>query len=65
MGKPVVYVDEGLTSWEAEEDLKAAGKRLEKARKAGDVDRAAAVSILRSYLREEESRGAALPPDPE
>lgn len=63
MGKPVVYVDEGLTSWEAEEDLKAAGKRLEKARKAGDVDRAAAVSILRSYLREEESRGAALPPD--
>jgi putative holliday junction resolvase len=51
LGTPVVGFDEGLTSWEAEEGLKARGKDLEAARKSGEIDRAAAVSILRSYLR--------------
>ena len=51
LGRPVVFHDEGLTSWEAEEAVKAAGNRLRDARARGDVDRAAAVSILRSYLR--------------
>jgi len=59
LSRPVEFFDEGLTSWEAEEDLKVAGKSLEKARRSGEIDRAAAVSILRSYLRHLESgRGA-------
>ena len=56
LGKPVVFHDEGLTSWEAEEAVKASGKRLREARARGDVDREAAVAILRSYLRESEGR---------
>ncbi len=55
LGREVVYFDEGLTSWEAEEGVKAAGKRLRDARASGAIDRAAAVSILRSYLRHLES----------
>jgi len=51
LAREVVYLDEGLTSWEAEEDVKASGKRLRGARDRGEVDRAAARSILRSYLR--------------
>ena len=46
----IVPFDETLTSWEAEETLKARGKNLKDARLRGDVDRAAAIAILRSYL---------------
>jgi len=65
LGKPVAYVDEGLTSWEAEEGLKASGRRLEDARRSGAIDRAAAVVILRSYLRHVDAPGgASTDPDP-
>jgi len=57
LGVPVEFHDEGLTSWAAEEDAKAAGKRLRGARARGEVDRAAAVSILRSWLSEREAGG--------
>jgi putative holliday junction resolvase len=52
MGLPVEFHDEGLTTWEAEEALRAAGKRLRPARRSGEVDRAAAASLLRSWLRD-------------
>ena len=51
LARPVVFHDEGLTSWAAEEDVKAAGKRLKDARRSGEVDRRAAVAILRSWLQ--------------
>ena len=51
MQRDVVWFDETLTSWEAEETVKASGKSLRDARLRGDIDRAAAVSILRSYLQ--------------
>ena len=56
-GVPVEYVDEGLTSWEAEEALKARGRPLREARRRGDVDREAARAILLSWLRERERSG--------
>ena len=52
LGVPVAYVDEGLTSWEAEESMKGRRKSLERARRDGEIDRAVAVSLLRSYLRQ-------------
>jgi len=55
-GLEVEYFDEGLTSWEAEEGLRAAGRRVRDARRRGDVDREAACALLRSWLRERESR---------
>lgn len=55
-GLEVEYLDEGLTSWEAEEVLKARGKRLRDAQRRGDVDREAACALLRSWLQEQESR---------
>lgn len=58
-GLGVEYFDEGLTSWEAEEVLKARGKRLREAQRRGDVDREAACALLRSWLRERENH----PPD--
>jgi putative Holliday junction resolvase len=57
LARDVVFFDEGLTSWEAEEETKARGKGLREARRSGEVDRAAAVAILRSYLRHLESGG--------
>ena len=60
----VTFVDETLTSWEAEESLKAAGRRLESARKRGEVDRAAAVALLRGYLRDLDGGRGDAPPDP-
>ncbi len=63
MRKDVVWFDETLTSWDAEETLKAQGKNLKDARLRGDIDRAAAVSILRSYLQALEA--AARPPLPD
>lgn len=56
LSREVIFVDETLTSWEAEEAVKARGRRLREARERGDVDRAAAVAILSGYLRELESR---------
>ena len=60
-GLEVEYFDEGLTSWEAEEILKARGKRLRDAQRRGDVDREAACALLRSWLQEQESRPPELP----
>ena len=54
---PVVLFDETLTSWEAEEELKARGRSIRDAQRSGEVDRAAAVALLRSYLRHLESGG--------
>ena len=53
----VVFHDEGLTTWEAEEAVKATGERLRDAKRRGEVDRAAAVVLLRSYLRTIEGGG--------
>ena len=64
-GLEVEYFDEGLTSWEAEETLKARGKRLRDAQRRGDVDREAACAILRSWLQEQASRPPELPELPE
>jgi putative Holliday junction resolvase len=61
-GLPVEYVDEGLTSWEAEESLKGRKKPLRDARRAGEVDREAARAILLSWLRERPLPPAAPPP---
>jgi len=51
-GLTVVLHDEGLTSWEAEEGLKAAGTNLEQARRGGAIDQRAALALLRSWLAE-------------
>jgi putative Holliday junction resolvase len=56
VGVPVETFDEGLTSWEAEETLKGAGRGLKDARRRGEVDREAARALLLSWLRERESR---------
>ena len=50
-GLVVALHDEGLTSWEAEEGLKAARSSLQKARKSGAIDQRAALALLRSYLQ--------------
>ena len=60
-GLEVEYFDEGLTSWEAEETLKARGRRLRDAQRRGDVDREAACAILRSWLLERASQPPVLP----
>ncbi|MGF1632882.1 MAG: Holliday junction resolvase RuvX [Phycisphaerae bacterium] len=52
-GVPVVYVDERLTSFEAEQGLierKRAGEKLTRKRKKGMLDAHAAAAILRGYL---------------
>ena len=59
-GLEIEFHDEGLTSWEAEEAVKASGARLSAARKRGDVDRGAACGLLRSWLQERDSA----PPPP-
>jgi putative Holliday junction resolvase len=64
LGREVLFVDETLTSWEAEESLRAAGRRLERARKEGEVDRRAAAALLAGWLREREGRGSPPPVDP-
>jgi putative Holliday junction resolvase len=58
-GLPVEFFDEGLTSWEAEERIRARGRSVHEARRSGDVDREAACALLRSWLQEGENR----PPD--
>ena len=53
----IVFYDEGFTSWEAKEILKERPERIRDAKKRGEVDRAAAVVLLRSYLRTLEGAG--------
>jgi putative Holliday junction resolvase len=48
----VGYLDETLTTWEAEEAVKARGVRLREAKKSGLLDREAAIAMLRGWLRE-------------
>ena len=54
---PVSLVDERLTSWEAGEDLAAAGRRPRPA--SGELDAAAARLILQQYLDDLAGRGHA------
>jgi len=56
LGLPVVYLDEGLTSWAAEDDVKARGASLEKARKTGLIDQRVAMGLVRAYLLDLERR---------
>lgn len=49
-GLKVLLHDEGLTSWEAEEGLKASKRSLQDARKSGAIDQRAALALLRSWL---------------
>lgn len=51
-GLHVVLHDEGLTSWEAEEGLKAGGRNLEQARRRGEIDQRAALALLRGWMAE-------------
>jgi len=48
IGPEVVYVDERLTSWQAGEQLQAAGRRP--TRRSGELDSAAARLFLQQYL---------------
>lgn len=48
IGLEVVFVDERLTSWQAGEQLAAAGRRAERA--SGEKDSAAACLILQEWL---------------
>lgn len=48
----IVFHDETLTSWEAEEALKARGVDLREARRSGRIDQEAARGLLLAYLRE-------------
>ena len=57
----VVFYDEGFTSWEAKEILKGRTERIRDAKKRGEVERAAAVVLLRSYLRTIEGAGDGAP----
>lgn len=58
LGMPVELVDEGLTTWEAEEAIKARGMRLREAKKKGLLDREAACALLRAWLREGQQPGS-------
>lgn len=49
---PPLYVDETLTSWEAEQALKARGINLQDARRQGLIDQEAARGLLLAHLRE-------------
>ena len=53
-GLPVGFVDETLTTWEAEEAVKARGIKLREAKQSGLLDQQAAVAMLRGWLREGE-----------
>ena len=61
-GLPVHLVDEGLSSWEAEEALRARRVPLQQARRDGLVDREAAVLLLRAFLADRPGAGG--PPEP-
>jgi putative Holliday junction resolvase len=51
LGVEVLWLDETLTSWESEAALAARGRDLARARRRGEVDRGAAVALLRGWLR--------------
>jgi putative Holliday junction resolvase len=62
-GKPVVYVDERLSSFAAEQSLnerKRAGEKLTRGRKKEQLDAVAAAAFLQEFL---DGRLAALSPD--
>ena len=65
LAQPIEYVDETLTTWEAEEVLRARGIPLRKAKKEGLLDREAARCLLRAWLREAERQGSADEPEPD
>ncbi len=48
----IEFVHEGLTSWEAEERLRARGVSLQAARRDGRLDQEAAAVLLRAWLDE-------------
>ena len=56
-GLPIEYLDEGLTTWEAEEVVRQRGIHLREAKKSGLLDREAARALLRGWLREGEKQG--------
>ena len=53
---PVAYVDERLTSVQAEEAIRSSGRRLSQRREKGRVDAAAAAVILQRHLDAGEAR---------
>ncbi|MDZ4801932.1 MAG: Holliday junction resolvase RuvX [Bryobacteraceae bacterium] len=53
-GLPVEYIDERLTSYEAEQVLREAGRSTD--RKTGNVDRMAAIIMLQEYLDRTETQ---------
>ncbi len=58
LGRAVEFVDETLTTWEAQEVVRARGIPLRKAKKDGLLDQEAARCLLRSWLRETEKQGS-------
>jgi len=48
----IAFLDETLTTWEAEEALRARGIHLRDAKKSGLLDREAAIAMLRGWLRD-------------
>lgn len=52
LGVPMHLSDEGLTTWEAEERIKARGIPLREAKRSGALDQEAACGLLRAWLRE-------------
>jgi putative Holliday junction resolvase len=65
LGVEVGYVDEGLTSWAAEEALRERGRAMPRARRAGEVDRESARLILLTWLREARDPAGEAPDSPE
>ena len=55
IGPAIVYADERLSSWQAGEELKAAGRRP--ARQSGELDSAAARLFLQQYLDDRRQPG--------
>lgn len=51
-GLPVEYLDEGLTSWEAEEAVRGGKRPLREAQQSGEIDRRAAMGLLRSWIQD-------------
>ena len=51
------FVDEGLTTWEAEEVVRQRGIHIRDAKKSGLLDREAARALLRGWLRDADKQG--------
>jgi putative Holliday junction resolvase len=56
IGPEIVYVDERLSSWQAGEELQAAGRRP--TRRSGELDSAAARLFLQQYLDDDRRQPA-------